>query len=176
MVFAKLKENGTPVEFVSEQARMYIAEKRVEWDMLPEAELKLGYQDQVAIMGRQVTAEQTFAKACGPQVVVVSDSSPLNALLYMTPAERKSFSVQRMLQAYLKHIDLAFYAPPIGVSSARIDPNRVHTLSQSLQIDAIIPAVLAKNAPALQVIPVFGDAETRYSQVVAAIYSKQVSG
>jgi hypothetical protein len=172
MVFAYLKEAGLPVEFVPEYARQYIAQRRLEQGLSPQDQLKLTDQDQIAIMAKQADMEWTMSKVCGPNVVVVSDSSPLNALLYMRPEARKHSVVRLVLETRVLPVtDLVCYASPIGGQSI-LDPNRVHDQQQSLLIDAIIPAVLAAHAPNVDPLTINGRPEIRAAQVRSQIFQR----
>ena len=163
MAFASLKEDGFIAEFSSEQARLYIAQMRVLQDYKPEEQLTLTDADQLDIMARQLELDETLLQACGPGVFIISDSSPLNSLLYMSPECRRLPEVMEMVKHSLQMTTTTFYTHPIyrGCSDQR-DPNRVHDYEQSQKIDLLIPQLLAE-LPELnsKTVPVWGTTSER---------------
>lgn len=158
MLFAKLKEEGIPSEFVCEEARIYIASMRYEQGLAPEDKLVLTDEDQKRIMASQYRTEEVMAEVCGPSVVVVSDSSALNALLYMTPECREE--MQDEVRLVKNNCDLAFYLPPVQAPHI-FDPNRVHDEAASLKIDKLIAEVFKQYASDLPLIKLKGDPQDR---------------
>ena len=140
MTFASLKEIGLVSEFSSEQARLYIAYKRVLWGYGPEDKVVLTDEDQLEIMKKQLEVDETLVKACGPEVFIISDSSPLNSVLYMSLEARQRPEVMEMVKRSLAITTGSFYMHPIyrGWSDQR-DPNRIHDYEQSQKIDLRIP-------------------------------------
>lgn len=159
MLFAGLKETGVVAEFCPEQARYYIAKLRVTNNLLPEDPLTLTDEDQYNIMKAQVENDETFVKACGRTVMIVSDSSPLNSLLYMTPDFRKSKEVQELVERSRYITDASFYAHPIYRPYVH-DPNRIHSEAQARLIDKQIPDLL-KLYPTLPVVEIDGSVTER---------------
>lgn len=171
MVFAKLKEAGVPAEFVPEYARLYIARERVGQNLEPHQDVHLCDDDQLNIMFEQHNVCEIMSKACGPDVVVVNDSSALLALLYMSDVQRAALSVQICVEEIVKNTNVFFYAAPIE-DPFLFDPNRVHDQKQSLAIDAEIPKVLSRYAPDVKLVPLTGSPELRCAQALQTIYSK----
>lgn len=141
-LFTNLKENGFKSEFIPEQARFYIAQKRVHLNLKPTDNLTLTDNDQFEILLRQLETENLMLKACGEDAIIVSDSSPFNALLYMSDAYRAED--QRL--SILKNEELIkdrlfFYATPVPWLGGT-DPNRIHSKQQSLDIDIKIPTII----------------------------------
>lgn len=167
MTFAMLKEKGLTAEFIAEQARLYIAEKKY---MAKDHVITLDDDDQLQIMKHQLHVEKVMAASAASDSIVVCDSSSLNSLLYMSEAGRERPEVKEMVEA-ATHYDLVFYCPPVA-KPVNPDPNRVHDYNASLQINEILPRVLKQHAPTLQLIPVTGDVEARYRLVFAAILDK----
>lgn len=167
MTFASLKETGIIAEFSSEQARVYIAHKRVLLGLKPEDHLQLSDKDQLDIMGRQLEIDETLVKSCGPDVIIISDSSPLNSVLYMSHECRCRPEVMDMVKHSLSLTTTSFYMHPIyrGWSNQR-DPNRIHDYSQSQEIDLLIPKLLAELPELnLKTVPVFGTTTERLLMV-----------
>lgn len=168
MCFASLKETGVVTEFSSEQARFYIARQRVEQQLQPEDNLSLTDEDQFQIMKAQVERDSILVKACGPRVVIISDSSPLNSLLYMTPEFRADRRVQSLWDKSLQITDVSFYAHPIYKPYLN-DPNRIHTEAQSRAIDQMIPEML-KAFPELLIVEIDGNVSERLLLVQNRIF------
>jgi hypothetical protein len=137
--FADLKDMGIASEFIPEQARLYIAERRVKEGLRPEDPLFLADEDQKLILVRQIEYEDTLIKACGPQVKIIADSSVLNTLLYMGPEARAE--VTPLVRDVLTRYDLLFYCGPVKPPLS-LDPNRIHDEKASLEIDRMIPVLL----------------------------------
>ncbi len=184
MFFASLKDSGQISEFIPEQARVYIANKRLEaYEAVQLKELQDGTiggvapwstkieltdEDQSLIMNKQSKADLTMLLASGPSTTVVTDSSPLNALFYMSPESRK------------KHVDLAkevasrtsifFYVKPVAFTSG--DFNRIHSEKFSKELDDQILPLLAECVPEIipKIIPLIGRAEERKNQALSAYY------
>jgi hypothetical protein len=138
--FVSLKEQGIVAEFISEQARWYIAKKRFDLKMLPHESLALCGFDQIEIMQQQLAVEQTLKHASGPSVIVVSDSSALNALLYMDEDTRARPEVKEMTLRALSIYDAVFYLKPLDFFPTN-DPNRLHDKNFALEFDNRIPAL-----------------------------------
>ena len=158
MLFASMKETGMVAEFNPEQARYYIAKLRVRQGLRPE-DVLLTDEDQYQIMKAQVEADEVFVKACGERVFIVSDSSPLNSMLYMTPDFRKSDQVQDLVRRSMSLRSISFHMYPIYRPYLE-DPNRIHDEQQSREIDSQIPGLL-QVVRDLQVTPVDGTVSER---------------
>lgn len=133
-VFASLKTLGVPVEFIPEQARMYIAEKRYDVSMPLTEKLILTKEDQYKIFVKQMYLERVMTKVCGDNMIIVTDSTPLNALLYLTEEERQGEQFKYIVNVYWRQLmgmkSVLFHAmPTVGHNS--FDPNRSHTEEQS---------------------------------------------
>ncbi len=168
-VFAKLKEDGIPAEYISEQARVYIAKKRVRLGLDPVAQFEMTDHDQFNIMEDQLELEEVLSKACGPDVILIADSSSLNSLLYMSQDFRQDRFVQQMTARSVELINTVFVAPPVQRSGA-LDPNRVHDYQQSLEIHTSIPNVLQECCPLLKTLPLIGYPSNRMALVLQEIY------
>ena len=173
-VFSNLKEASFNCEFVPEQARLYIAEKRVNSNLQPSDKLTLSDQDQVNIMAKQFLYQQLMLKACGDGAIIVTDSSPLNALLYMTEDCKNTNTVKELVKQTLQLETLFFYCAPVEWLGG-LDPNRIHTKEQSLTIDSMIVNTIY---PLLQSVPVtlIGEPENRWrfatSEILRVLMAK----
>lgn len=146
-------------EFSSEQARFYIARRRVFLGLKPGEGLTLHDEDQLEIMHHQVEADEVLVKACGPDVLIISDSSPLNSMLYMSRDFRGTPAVKALAQKSLSYTRTSFYAQPI-YRPYRQDPNRIHDELQSREIDKLIPELL-QEFPGLNVASIDGTVSER---------------
>lgn len=160
-------------EFITEQARLYIANKRWVQGLKPEEKCELNDSDQFRIMVKQLEIEKTMYEVVDDHVIVICDSSPLNALLYMSEKERNTGTTKELLERTIAQADVTFYCPPVSAFTSH-DSNRVHDEKFSLEIDSQIPTVMTQYAPQVwnKVIHLTGDANTRLHQVVNVILTK----
>ena len=167
-VFAELKANGLPAEFVSEHARLYIARAKLK-AMQDKTEFALTDEDQRKILVNQYEIEQTMVRVCGPEVMVISDSCPLNSLLYINDT-----NVFVNPEAYFSEIasklNLIFVCDPVKPLSS-LDPNRIHDEEQSKAIHEKIAPMLAKHAPNVKTVPLFGNNAVRVGTVLRHLYT-----
>jgi len=172
MAFASLKEVGLVSEFSVEQARLYIAKQRVLWGFGPDDKLVLTDDDQVEIMRIQLELDELLVKACGPKVFIISDSSPVNAVLYMSPQCRKRGDVLDMYRRSKAITTASFYAHPFHRGwNDQPDPNRIHDESQSKDIDNLITRLIHEDDELNQkVVPIFGTTDQRLLMVKARIF------
>jgi hypothetical protein len=118
-------------------------------------------------MSRQRSAEDTFVRSGGPSMTVVSDSSPLNTLLYMSDEVREREIGGSLIREYLDLKPLVFYVPPVEPPLG-LDPNRIHGKAAIDAIDAKIPELMQR----LDVRPcvLSGSSKERAAQALAVIY------
>lgn len=173
LVFADLKDAGQAVEFIPEQARLYIAETRVVQDIFPPKTISLNDKDQNIIALRQLGMEKLLLQACQGSLIV-TDSSPLNSLLYMSEEFRNSPKIQEMVVEYLRQEPLIFYSPPVSEPSA-FDPGRVHNRSQSQSLDDSIDKIISPYLKASPPVSLHGNSRQRATQALAAIWTR-ISG
>jgi thymidylate kinase len=176
MTFASMKEIGINCEFIAEQARMYIAERRKILGLKPEQKLILEDIDQLDIMQAQLYIEETFDSVCDKGTLIITDSSPFNSILYMTNNAREIAINNKYIERAIFGADLVFYCPP-AITTGTLDANRIHDEQQSLKIDESIPVILRTIAPAVwkNIIWLEGDPKTRLSQVTAAIMLRRMT-
>lgn len=174
--FAKLKELNLPVEFIPEAARLYIAWKRVNGGLQPTDKLELSDHDQFSILDQQARMEKIMSKACGKDVIIISDAWSLSSVLYLSEKIRQNPAGVKQLKAILgehevpQPNDLVFYCAPVPRPTA-LDPNRVHDEDQALAIDKLIPEVLKEYAPNVKVINLEPSTpEIRATKVLASIF------
>jgi hypothetical protein len=175
MAFASLKGLGLPCEFIPEQARWRIARLRVERGLAPSEPVVLSDVDQMEIMKSQFYLESVFTRAVGPSVIVISDSSVLLSLLYMSAAQRRSPEVAELVRRSVAQVNLYFHALPVPAGSL-FDPNRIHSHEESLAIDTSFSDVLAEHAP--EVLPrmelLAGHQSTRQTRLVERVLREAV--
>jgi hypothetical protein len=175
-VFASLKTLGLPVEFIPEQARLYIAKKRFYQKLSPEEKLPLCNEDQVEIFMKQFYLEEVMTKVCGESMIIVTDSTPLNALLYMTPEKRQGAFVEGLIRDYKRQLSLTksvlFHAMPT-VGHNGFDPNRSHSEEQSKIIAADVDPLLKEFGFSAHVLS--GSVEARRDTVLATSMQKYLS-
>lgn len=175
LVFARLKDNGISCEFIPEQARLYIAKKRVDEGLLPTDQIELGDLDQIQIMAEQHKLESIMRKACGKKIRLISDSSTYNALLYMNPSVWDAPEVVRLLEK--SRYDILFYSTIFSEKRKNhFDPNRVHSSEQSVEIDSKILTIaehVKKYVPDLELINLCGSSEDRATTVLSHMWRKE---
>ncbi len=138
MVFAQLKEHGILAEFIPEQARTYIARKRIQQGLTSEDPVLLTDDDQLKIMNLQIDLEKVMKQACNPETVIVCDSSSLNALFYMSDELLQSEQIKSMIEEAKILYDGIFYCPPLK-SFVAGDSNRVHGMDFSHEFHSRVP-------------------------------------
>lgn len=168
MVFARLKNLGIASEFVTEQARLYISEVR--YSSKNQGNILLNDEDQLLIMTRQLKSEITVEYSVNGIGNIICDSSPLNALFYMSPEFRNDPRVKALVNKTLESTGTVFYCEPV-LDLSILDPNRIHSAEESARIDKNIFAVLQDVCPeyAKKIKYLKGDPEARCSKVVQAL-------
>lgn len=161
-LFADLKDSGISAEFVTEYAREFIAVNRV---FLKQNPVELVDTDQAAIMHGQFMKEDLMVKACGKDVVVVCDSSPLNTLMYISDEylEFQKRWLKQIVKDTLVNIDVAFLCSPIGQTIK--DPNRIHDIGEIDGLQVRLIKLLSEWAPNLKYHSLKGDSSYCYEQV-----------
>lgn len=174
-VFAELKQAGQPdVEFVAEEARRYIAEKRFETGESP----NLTDDDQIAIFRRQLRSEMVMHTAIGEHGILVTDSSALNSLWYMSNELAANY-LQRNTEGsayfhdFIRYHGLLFYCSPVGiVNTALPDHLRLHNKSQSVAIDDKIASFIHLNSSLPLKAHLTGTLNTRVTKALEKIYER----
>lgn len=177
-LFAKLKEDGHPAEFLTEQARLHIASIRYDFGLSPGEPLKLDDWDQLNIMTTQFHLETMMTEVCGSNMTVVTDSSFLNSILYMTDSGvSHSFApdIENMVYESSRQNRIIFVCPTVKAPVGS-DPNRVHSEEQSLAIEKKIPDMLAKFAPNIPTVYLTGSVHYRYNTVISEVFRRLASG
>lgn len=172
MAFAHLKQSAFPTEFITEQARIYIANLRFNEKLKPTDPVALSDYDQIAIMRKQLDAERVMKAACGPDTLILCDSSALNALFYMSESILNGDEVQGLIKEALEHYDVVYYASPLE-SFPTFDPNRVHDKDFAQAMDLKIPGVCKAYLPSLKISKALtGTPDQRMMTLVGDILGK----
>jgi nicotinamide riboside kinase len=138
-LFAELKDLGLPTDYVAEQARFYIANKRfLQKKSGGGEEVILSDEDQLAIARQQFRHELVMSD---PRTILITDSSVLNSLLYMSDEFRKSEEVQSLARAAAARYDVLFICHPVQRPDGT-DPNRIHDETFSLKVHENIGPLL----------------------------------
>ena len=177
-VFSMLKNMGFACELVLEQARLYIANLRYQQNLDPEEPVILTDSDQIRIMEKQNQIEKTLIKSCGPSVIIVSDSSSLNSLAYMSAECRDSEIVQKLIPNALKNYTFSFYSTPIqspAKAPKQFDPNRIHDESSSKNIDLTLLELLQKIEPKIPYSLTSGSIHQRSQFVLSEIINRALT-
>jgi len=184
MLFAKLKEYGLSAEFVGEEARRYIVIRKFSKRAFRENPI-LTDIDQANIMENQADIEDMMVLGTSPDTVIISDGSPLNALLYMTPEfRRENHRVKAFLNMTrtLMTKSLTFVCEPLKSHRDVRDSNRIHNLEQILKIDEqLIPVMNETGLEHLAPPSIYsgsrwvwltGDPQQRLATALCSVYSK----
>jgi hypothetical protein len=188
MLEAKLKEDGLPAERLAEYARVHIARKRVKSLRENKEFSPLTDEDQWSIFKAQAEMEDLFEESLSGVTngMVISDTSCLNALLYMSrprddrgrptglPFLWDDVTVKNAVKAHLQKTQfLFFYSRPVDmpVYAGGDDPNRVHTHAQSKEVDEIVLDLIGHfNLDSH--IPLVGTTGTRFSRALSSVNSR----
>lgn len=174
LLFAALKDAGYAVEFVPEQARVFIAQRRV-FEMTGTSLKPLDDVDQFAIMHRQGYMEKLFHFTGTGMSVAITDATAFLALLYMTQESRAREDVLAYAIESASRFDILFRCHPVHAGDM-YDPNRVHSYEQSLVIDAQLDEVLKlAKVPAEKVVDLTGPSNVRASRAKNAVLEKMVT-
>ena len=160
-LFADLKDFGYVAEFVPEQARLYIAHQR----QLTSETVTLTDADQFQILKSQRSAEELMLHG---DTIVVTDSSILNTLLYLS-SEFQSESFLKEVDVAARRYDLLFRCPPVQ-TTAICDPNRVHSFAQSVELHGRLDQLLA--ARNVTSIPLGGSTRQRASAAMSLVLER----
>ena len=127
-MFSNFKRDGIPSEIIVEQARQYIAKIRYDKGLPSGSPVNLTDEDQYKIAKQQIEFERVMKHSCGDNTVIVSDSSAINAFIYMSMNAKEA--LQEQFFAVLPEYDLLFFCNPIDIgdnfTSVKGDANRVH--------------------------------------------------
>lgn len=130
LLFSSLKQSGVECDLTMEVARRYIAHQRYE-----HGAVELFDDDQWAIMSQQKTEEDVFLYSTP---LVISDSSIMNTLLYMTPKAR-AWPFVRQLVAESTRRNVLYFHVLGSTSDVNDDQNRLHDAAGSEAIARMIP-------------------------------------
>lgn len=159
MTFVELKRMGICAEFVVEIARGYIAKKRRQTGKA----VVLTDQDQSEILAQQAEAEDLMNDK---QVIVISDSSPLNSLLYLTdePFEKLLADKEGVVDL-VRDYDMLVVCHESDAPIAK-DLNRLHGEESRRALTARLERILAfirQHAPDLLLL------ERRFHEDLASV-------
>jgi tRNA uridine 5-carbamoylmethylation protein Kti12 len=161
LLFAKLKEGGQLVEFVTEYARRYIAGLQAS---------TLNDSDQISIMRGQHHDENLMLKSIEPDGWVITDSSVINTLLYLKGVDQE---LEQQAKESIKRYDVAFWCHPVEPPKSLVDPNRIHTFDQSVELDLKLEKVLFQYAPNLKVVHLAGVTNRRVAHAINSLLEMQ---
>jgi hypothetical protein len=162
-VFAKLKTMGIPAEFIGEKARETIAKLKYYGD-------NMSNKAQATITYQQANSEKYFNfKNPNP---VICDSSVLLTLLYITSDIDKITLdiILGQVKESIKEMQHVFYCPVKDFGTA--DPNRIHNMHQSLEIDKKIKPLFEKYAPHIKIHDLSGSIDECTEKVISVILEK----
>lgn len=128
-VFGTLKENASNAELIVEQARFYIAKKRLDNKLSLKEPLALTDDDQLKIVKKQSNLENIMVQGTNINTYIISDSSVLNSMLYLSDEMFNNEDLKNEI-VNVGNYDLLIYCHPFNTESFPDDPNRVHSKEQ----------------------------------------------
>ena len=163
-VFARLKTDGIPAEFISERAREVIAKFKFKKIKTMSDEMQL------EILEAQYHAETYFKHST--DYPVIADSSTLLTLAYGTESffQRYGDRVQQLVNNIVSEMDVVFYLPLRD--SVQDDPNRIHNYEQCLEVDSKIRNILntyLKNQPHIKIVELTGGIQEMTDKVLSEL-------
>lgn len=167
MLFAKLKENHMVAEFVLEQARLKIAENRMKT-----GNSYLTPEDQKEIFNNQIKTESVMAYKSS--AIIVSDSSPLNNLLYIENWKNDHYRLGETMRFLQENQPLVFLCLPIDSSMKLTDMNRIHSLEESLKLHEKFTEI--NEFFNVKPVLVYGTPEERLKTSLETVYNKVYQG
>lgn len=176
MIFSKFKSMGITAEFITEQARLYIAEKKLENN---NTKITLTDDDQVNIMSRQLKNDLVMSSSLNNRLgIVITDTSPLNSVLYMSDNYIERPQVLDMINKTINNTDILFYCSIVTNNFSYSDPNRIHSVEESIAIDKRIPHILKTYAINVtpKIIYLGGDLQERCQKALFSINDKYFKG
>jgi thymidylate kinase len=179
-LFCFLKEQDANCELITEEARRYIANYRVQNQLQPQDPIKLTDKDQIEIFKKQNEAEAVMKTACPRETVIISDSSIFNAYIYTTEPTFNVISNSNKWDT--RHYDLIFFCHPIiNLKAIQKDSNRIHDLSEFEALNVRALKILELLKPHNNIVQLFGTQalELRFKDACGAMmgkYSAYVQG
>jgi thymidylate kinase len=172
-LFADLKELGLEVEFISEYARYYIANSRLQFKAINKS-FKLDDNDQYHIFHKQLEIETIMSEA-SKDAIVISDTSVWNSCLYMTEKYLKDFlnttEYKQAINRYENEKGLTIICSPVERPYSP-DSNRVHSKEESLKIHYNIRHTLEELIPNNKIPMIFGSVEDRHKTLMKLVFEK----
>ena len=160
MLYAKLKQAGIQVEFIPEVARHYIVEQR---QSSGSHNVSLDTIDQFKIQDRQRSVEDLFESQSGKGAVVLTDSSTANTWIYLEDKNLVNLSAE------IARYDILFLGTHVGVTSGKMDNNRIHSDDFSANAEKELGEELAKLGKFNNLYVLYGDPETRLSSALTVV-------
>lgn len=174
-VFEKLKSTDAPTDWICEQARLYIVQKRYQEKIPYSKQPVLTSEDQIKILQKQVGLEGMFVSTTGPGVVLVSDGSPLNTLLYLPEEIQKSEEVQKLIAIWISFKPVIFWTR-FFAKSFPPDQNRIHDTNFARDADENKIPKLLEQFPELNVTQLTGSFQERLNTATWSITDYLVNG
>ena len=131
-IFANFKQLELKSELVVEQARFYIANKRINEQLPLDSKILLTDSDQLKIMDMQQKMENTMKYGTSLDTLIVSDSSTVNAALYLTESSFNKF--KPVIVESLKRYDQILFCHSFLDDVDESDLNRIHSREQILAL------------------------------------------
>lgn len=137
MLFGKIKSEGYYVsDLLTERARRYIIHRKFKTG----GDISLTDDDQHQIYWEQLREELIYKKTLPIKDIIISDSCIINNYLYLKRvSEDKRLAFSNAIREY----DIIFYCRQSDSQYHEDDIGRLHSRSESQDIDAQIPELLS---------------------------------
>jgi nicotinamide riboside kinase len=162
-VFADLKDQGIPAEFIPEYARFYIAGIKKK-----SFHISLSDSDQDKILNGQLENEELFSPY--KDMAVITDTSIFNTLAYYQDSK---IAAKLVFENYLNRYKILFVCHPVPRPVIK-DPNRVHTQDQSLEIHDRLLEIIRPYSDQLNLVHLTGKTFDRSQLALAKIMDSLV--
>ena len=175
-MFSNFKEMGINCELIVEIARQFIAEKRLKENIGPKERLFLNDLEQIDICKKQNNIEKIMTNSSDISTIVISDSSSLNAGLYMSDRVYNEVFLVSLFQELINGYDLLFFVHEIERKSLPYDPNRIHSLDEIHKLKNRSFNLLNRlKESRIQIHELIGtlNLENRYSEACTVTLNKQ---
>jgi nicotinamide riboside kinase len=164
-------------EIITEYARTFITQFKASNNLPHDSSISFTDIEQLQISNKQKELERAFKKASSPYTLLISDSSALNTLNYLSTSTYSS-ALPQFLSLVNSHYDVLVFCHLNSKPSKILDSNRIHSESQ---IKALEPRSLdildkIKNKASNKVIELLGSVslEENYKILSAEILKRHL--
>lgn len=171
-LFADFKERGYSAEFINEQARIHIAQKRLNHSRsLKDSSFHLTDNDQFQIATAQYDLETLMASQADPDTLIITDTSVLNSALYVSEQSLNTPNFLGLISKATLQYDLLFLCDIVTRPTVR-DLNRIHSPEESFTLHDKLLILLDKFASKTPTIRLAGSTILRLQHARTAVLER----